>query len=487
MDCRLYPRPVPNNRPAGDRLQIWIGVFDVTDSPPLQWTVNGTPAQPTIVVPLGSVRPPRLVPNDRQRAFTGIYEFAGLLPDTVYTFTADVGGERVSIDARTLPNELPVGLDQAFHVLLVSCYYQPEDRSELVSAIVRQLTGRIRPHLTFLLGDQVYLDLPTLTDFKDDTAWLADWFEGYYVRNWRGPGGLTAVLSSAPCVSLPDDHEYWNNAPHFSPIVGNTRTVQGRENWRAAAETVYRGFQLPVPLRFGDPFVLDVPPLSFFLVDSRSRRLEDRSQTMTTEAMRALRAWCERLVQDRLFGVFAAGQSLQDIPKGELAGSVADYALSNYEDFPEMVRALLSVPNRGQPLLCLTGDVHWGRVTQCMDVSLGRNALYEVIVSPSALVSSVGVDQFKKIGDFFSGLFGERDPWPRHASPETAPDFLAHQVLEKRYQSSGLHGQMGDHVALLSFTRSGQGVNVQVTYYPIHQEMRLRQPASVGPLLLRPL
>ena len=221
MDCRLYPRPVPITTPdraAGNRLQIWIGLFDVTAAPPLQWLVNGTPAAPTSIAPLGAVRDARLVAADVPRAFSGIYEFTGLQPDTSYTFTADVGGERVSVAARTLPNELPAGLNNALHVLLVSCYYQPEDRSELVSAVIRRLSGSVAPQLTLLMGDQVYLDLPTLTDFEDDAAWLAGWFEGYYTRNWRGPGGLTAILSSAPCISIPDDHEYWNNAPHSARL-----------------------------------------------------------------------------------------------------------------------------------------------------------------------------------------------------------------------------------------------------------------------------
>jgi len=490
MDCRLYPRPVPITTPdraAGNRLQIWIGLFDVTAAPPLQWLVNGTPAAPTSIAPLGAVRDARLVAADVPRAFSGIYEFAGLQPDTSYTFTADVGGERVSVAARTLPNELPAGLNNALHVLLVSCYYQPEDRSELVSAVIRRLSGSVAPQLTLLMGDQVYLDLPTLTDFEDDAAWLAGWFEGYYTRNWRGPGGLTAILSSAPCISIPDDHEYWNNAPHFSPIVGNTKSVAGRERWRTAAEMLYRGFQLAAPLGVGDPFILDIPPLSFFLADSRSRRNEDRGQTMTPQVIQALQAWCDRMAQERLFGVFVAGQSLYDTPVGTLKGSVADYSLANYADYPDMIRALMSVPDRGLPLLCLTGDVHWGRVTQCVDVSLARNVLYEVISSPSALVSSVGIDQWKKVGGFLGGLFGKRDPWPRHSNPEKTPDFLATDVLDKRYRSDDLYGQTGDHVVLLSFTRAGIGVDVRVTYYPIHQDTRVEQPISVGPLLLRPL
>ena len=127
-----------------------------------------------------------------------MYEFTGLQPESVYTVKVQSGVQQASIEVQTLPNQLPTDSSKPFHVLLVSCYYQPEDRSELVSAIIGQLKGTFRPNLTLLLGDQVYLDLPTLTDYKDDTTWLADWFERYYVKNWRGPGGLRGsfVLSS---------------------------------------------------------------------------------------------------------------------------------------------------------------------------------------------------------------------------------------------------------------------------------------------------
>ena len=490
MDIRLYPRPVPAmtaHHTAGDRLQVWIGVFGVATTPSIQWFLNGTPVTPTIVVALHSVRSAELVSSSSPRAFTGVYEFTGLQPESSYTVKAQSGVQQASIEVRTLPNQLPTDSNTPFQVLLVSCYYQPEDRSELVSAVIGQLKGTFRPDLTLLLGDQVYLDLPTLTDYKDDTTWLAEWFEGYYVRNWRGPGGLRTVLSSAPCISIPDDHEYWNNAPHYSVVVGNTKSAEGRQRWRTAAEMLYRGFQLPAPLQLGDPFILDIPPLSFFLADSRSQRSESRSQSMTPQARQALQAWCTRVSQEGLFGVFATGQSLYDEPIGTLQGSVMDYSLSNYGDYSEIIRMLMSIPERGRPILCLTGDVHWGRVAKCVDVKTGRDALYEVISSPSALVSSVGFDQLKQAGEFFADLFGKSDPWPRHSNPDTPPDFLATQAFDKRYRSHELHGQPGDQVVLLSFTRAGRGVDVRVTYYPIHEDAQLRRPIAVGPLHLRPL
>lgn len=489
MEIRLYPRPVPASAhtPAGDRLHIWIGIFGVTAAPPIQWFLDGAPATPTIVEVLNSVRSAKLVSSVLPRAFTGVYEFTGLRPNTFFTIKVKSGADEASIEVRTLPDQLPNEANEPFHILLISCYHQVEDRNEMVNAVIDRLSGTLKPHLTLLLGDQVYLDLPWLTNFKDDTTWLANRFESCYARNWQGPGGLTAALSSAPCISIPDDHEYWNNAPHWSFQVENTKSPGGRKRWRTAAEMLYEGFQLPVPLKLGDPFILDIPPLSFFLADSRTHRTGDRSQSMTPQARQALQAWCDRVAQDKLFGVFATGQSVYDEPVGKWKGTLQDYSFSNYRDYPDIITMLTSIPNRGQPLLCLTGDVHWGRVTKGVDVKTAREALYEVISSPSALVTFSGKDQSRKFVAVLGGLFGKKDPWPRHDAPKQPPDFLAMQTLNKQYHSDEWHGQTGDQVTVLSFSRAGSGVDVLVTYYPIHEDSQMRQPIVRGPLHLRPL
>ena len=486
MDIRLYPRPLPTTAEhpkAGRQLHMWIGVFGASADPVLSWFVNGSPSNPIPIVPLGRIRSIDNPPSGLTRNLSGVYEFKDLEPDREYRIRVSSDHEEASIDVHTLPDELFTDSSQAFNVLLVSCYYQPEDKKALVSAVVDKLNGAQRPHLTLLLGDQVYLDLPTLTDFKDDPKWLETLFETYYVRNWQGPGGLCSILASAPCVHIPDDHEYWNNAPHSSPWVGNSYSPEGRQNWRRAAETLYQAFQKHAGLRLGEPFILDIPPLSFFLADTRSQRTENRAQLMDTPAKQALKSWCERLVRDRLFGIVATGQSLYDEPAGTAKGKVVDYSLSDYGDYPEIMGYLKTVPEKGSPLLCLTGDVHWGRMTKSIDVKANRDAFYEIISSPSALVATAISDQLLKAGSAIGDLFGKSTPWPRHADFKKAPDFLAMDVLGKSYASRYLNDQTGDQVTLLSFTRSGYGVNVRVTYYPIHPIIEMRQPKIVDPPL----
>ena len=203
MDLILYPRVAPQ-----DRLRVWLGVFAATAAPALHWLLNGAPVEPTALRPVASVRPDAMLPSGvaptaLPRVFTGVYEFSGLLPDTLYTIAVQAGNQSATLETRTLPNAVPTDLDRWFNVLLVSCFHQAEDRQGLAGIIVSQLPSVARPHLTLLTGDQVYLDLPTLQDFPDDVAWLAAKFEKDYTLNWRGPLGYTEVLAAAPSLAIP--------------------------------------------------------------------------------------------------------------------------------------------------------------------------------------------------------------------------------------------------------------------------------------------
>src|SRR5215510_9123210 len=326
MDILLYPRVAP-----ADRLRVWIGVFDVTAPPLITWIIDDSPAAPIALRELSSVRPDNLLPTDTApenmpRAFAGVYEFSGLTPDTLYRIQVTVDNESKMLETRTLPDVVPSQLDRTFNVLLVSCFHQAEDRGGLASTIVSQLKATSLPHMTLLAGDQVYLDLPTLKDFPDNATWLAAKFEQDYTLNWRGPLGYTGVLAAAPRLSIPDDHEYWNNFPHPSPFIGNSLTQAGRDHWREVAQAMYAGFQLPYPAQLGEPVRFEIAPLSFFVADTRSRRDADRHFTMSDEAYQQMDHWVDDTIAKKQFGVFISGQSLFTKAIGKIAGAVKDYA-----------------------------------------------------------------------------------------------------------------------------------------------------------------
>ncbi|HEX6386007.1 MAG TPA: hypothetical protein VF177_15160, partial [Anaerolineae bacterium] len=411
MPTVLHSRAAP-----GDRLRVWLGVFQQTQVPNLAWELDGAPAAPRALRPIASVRTDEMLPANRSpdevpRAFTGVYEFDGLQPDTLHTVTVHANGDSQTLPARTLPAALPQGFDGWFNVLLVSCFHQAEDRAGRAGRLVSQLRAGARPDLIFLLGDQVYLDLPKLIDFPDNLAWMAQKFEADYSANWREPPGYAHILAAAPSASIPDDHEYWNNFPNSSIAVQNTWTAGGRERWRQAAQAMYRGFQLPYPLDPGDPFILDVPPLSFFLADMRHGRTPGTERLMAPEAIQRLDEWVTRLIDQRWFGVFISGQSLFTEPVRDLLGRIGDYQLPNYGDFPQIVNSLVRLVDGGRPLICVTGDIHWGRVTEAVDSLSGRVALREVISSPTSLVTFVGLDQLHRVRASLGELFGRSDPW----------------------------------------------------------------------------
>jgi hypothetical protein len=484
MSLVLYPRAAPN-----DRLRVWMGAFQHTQPPLLTWKLDGIPRAPTVLQPIRSVRTDDMLPAPDgtpgiPRVFSGVYEFPGLTPDTRYAVTVQTDRDAATIEARTLPSAVPSGFDRWFNVLLVSCFHQAEDRGGLAGRMVSQLTGVQQPHLSVLMGDQVYLDLPTLQDFPDDLAWLAAKFEADYGRNWQGPPGYGQVLAAAPSVAIPDDHEYWNNFPHTSPAVGNSWNPAGRARWRQAAEAMYAGFQLPSPVALEEALILDVPPLSFCLMNTRSGQQPDLTATVSGAVLQQLNDWAVHVIDLRYTGVFVTGQSLFVTPTTALGGAVVDHELPDYGDFHQLIAPLIHLIDERRPVLCLTGDVHWGRVVAAQDIRTGRTSLYEVISSPSSLVTTVGRDQLNELGAFITGLFGAADPWPRHADAEAPPAFWAHRVGQGRFPCTALHRQRGNHVVLLSFRQTGGGLDFRITYWPLHPSSQVNQPTVVGPFHL---
>src|SRR5690606_11968105 len=129
------------------------------------------------------------------------------------------------------------------------------------------------------------------------------------------------------------------------------------------------------------------------------------------------------------FGVLATGQSMLD---GPVRLASTDLTLATFPDYREIVSHMARAFDAGRPLLLVTGDVHWGRVLRAVDSRSSMPLLYEVISSPASLVSFVGVDQVKSIGAGIAGLFGRRNPWPRHGDPNDPPAYFAREVLGSR-------------------------------------------------------
>jgi hypothetical protein len=468
---------------------VWVGAFQTTQVPVLSWRLDDVAINPKPLRAISSVRSFAMlagIPAHKlERAFTGVYELTGLQADTFYQIAVTSEGNTTTLQTRTLPRSVTTQLDRSFNVLLVSCFHQAEDRGGLAGTIVSQLKATSQPHLTILAGDQVYLDLPTLKDFPDDLSLLAQKFEEDYTLNWSGPLAYTQVLNAAPAISTPDDHEFWNNYPHPSPFIANSRFPGGQDRWRQAAQAMYEGFQLAYPAKPAFAEIIDVHPLSFFFADTRTGKNINLDFTMTTAARKQLDDWVTSVIAAGRFGVFVSGQSLFAEAAGRIGGAIGDYELANYGDYGEIVRSLGRLVDEGKkPVLCLTGDVHWGRVATTKDIRTGRIAFAEVISSPASLVSTVGADQVKLFVNVLGGLFGGKNPWPRHSEPATLPAFFASNVLGGAFPCSWVHGQRGNHVVMLSFRQQGGGLELRVKYWPISRDIQVGKPVEVGPIEL---
>ena len=465
MQVVLHPRYAPKTA-----LRVWIGVRPTTTAPTLAWTLNGQTAVPTPIRPLQSARPDSLLSGSPRRVFSGIYEFSGLAPDTDHTVEVSLPGlspsTRHSIRVRTLPDAIPQGPEEWLNVLLVSCYHHSTSPPQVLQGVLFDLQKECKPSLSLLLGDQVYLDLPTLKDFPNDPVALAERFEVDYARNWFDEGGYRHVLAAAPSVSVADDHEYWNNFPHASPIIQNSWTQAGRDAWTAAARALYTAFQAPIPDRLGADVEIELPPLSILMADSRSHRLFDRQAAFSPATLTNVGDWVDRNNAAGRTGIFVTGQSLFDEPAGTFSGATGDRTLPNYGDFQTVAGHLKRAV---APLVCVTGDVHWGRTTEVRDLfRASQPAMYEVITSPASLVESVGIDQLSRLGGAIGGLFGPRDPWPRHSKPDGNPAWQGDQ--RSRFECVVQHGHRGDQVAVLSFRIFGGKLQARIGYFSIHPD-----------------
>ena len=367
----------------------------------------------------------RRVDMKHGRVFSGVVDLPCSSSDVAHRVCVEVmtrkgALEPVQLVTRTLPTQVPQPgapradggnqpWDAAFNVLLVSCY--GADKDVQVSEVVRTIRRSTQVDLVLTVGDQVYLDQPLL---KAEYHAFADRFmhglnrflEDKYWRNWsgdprlnpRGRNGLADILQLAPVAAIPDDHEYWNNYPGPSPLATPASMWSSiRTAWSSAAKALYDSYQLAEDLSYD--YRVDVDPLSFWMMDNRTFREEDRGFTLQQPAppflggLDKFNQWIDDVIKRRLVPVLVTGPSIVQDEVGKWTGRLTDYNFVNFRDYPDIVNQLLRAAAADLPVLLLTGDVHYGRVVR-IDASAGGGAaaygdrwIHEVISSPAALVN----------------------------------------------------------------------------------------------------
>ena len=462
---------------SSGQIQIWVGMFGVAAQPQQPtFTIN---EQPSVPQPGG---PPQAIRDGSAQNYRAVYSLqpTGAGP---YRISVQAGGEKCDFMTDVLPSELPVNLDGSFNILLCSCYYQPRDDRGLLGDIVSQI--KIQPHLTVMAGDQIYGDLPLrgLKPPRSAQEIRAD-LGAKYLHNWAsstlGTPGLASLLTRAPVVCVPDDHEFWNNYPFRQAQIPDTLSEDSFKAWENAANELYQDYQVSeASAKGGARF--DVGPLKMLFIDLRTGRDNVFDKLMGAGALAIFQTWVQDLLtEDRAIGVLCSGQSLFMDKPNLLAKHIEDAEMPNYEQFGMIQQQLGLLADKGVPVLYLTGDVHWGRIARGQDLPSRGTLLYEVISSPSTLIDSP-TDAFTV---WKHNTFNKDRPWPRHSDAADVPRQFG---PNGRFLIEALAPSItGDQVAMVSFARAGTGAEFSVTYYGISRDKALSKSRPHGPYPLRP-
>lgn len=202
-----------------------------------------------------------------------------------------------------------------------------------------------------------------------------------YAGTWSQSGdveGFQHLLRGGANLFTTDDHEFWNNAP-FPSFAVNTYTAGGRRAWWELASGLCDAFQTPAAE--GSVRRFTIGAFEILVADTRLGRSGDRTTFLDPAEMDQLVGWIRAL---KAPSVLVVGQPLFEKTTG-WSGHVADWNLPDFEQYAVLCRALLSSP---QPLIILTGDVHFGRVARA--ITPDGLELIEVIASPLSLVTGGG-------------------------------------------------------------------------------------------------
>lgn len=266
---------------------------------------------------------------------------------------------------RTLPQRLPDQSERPFTVALGSCFYNHRDGGHAAAAY-KALYDRgeaFHPDITFLSGDQVYLDIgfDSLSLIPKE---IRERIASDYATHWQALG---SILTRGATWMLPDDHEYWNDFPFYDsllPTLLPLKLSSVRRAWTEAARDAVQNVQRTAVVEtfsIGDE-------LSFCIADLRSWR---KGKRFLPEAdFVQLCDWARGL---RGPGVLMVPQPL--IVENE---SLERNLRSFERQYRELIAALGS---SGHDIVLLSGDVHFGRIAVAgLGPAGGR--LVEIISSP---------------------------------------------------------------------------------------------------------
>lgn len=312
------------------------------------------------------------------KRFFVVHTFHDLTPNTAYDLRFD---RQLPEQARefagqwqdlcsgtftTLPLALPTVGNGYFTIGFGSCYFNHRDDGKVAMAY-KALHDRgpkdFKPNITFLTGDQVYLDIG-LDSISFDPEEIADRIAGKYEENWRLLGD---IFRSGATWMLPDDHEFWNDYPFYKtliPTLWPLRIEKVRLAIQGAAidgvKNVQRSSLVEI-INIGDE-------ISICLADFRSNRSDDGF--IDKDNFRKIIEWATRLITP---GIIVTPQNLLDSP------GATEKNLSDFE--PQYSQLIAALASSGNDIISLTGDVHFGRIG-IAELGTSGAKLIEIVSTP---------------------------------------------------------------------------------------------------------
>ena len=272
----------------------------------------------------------------------------------------------------TLPESLPSSSEKPFTVGIGSCFYTKHDGGRAGRAYEALFKNdKLKPDIKFLAGDQVYIDIGLglyPLDEEDCQIRIAD----DYAESWEL---LRSILRRGGTWMLADDHEYWNNYPYlkgFNPyLITLDMSDDFKNRWESAAKM---GVDVVQQMKTIRTFNIG-SDISFCVADLRSERTD--SGFVSGKSFKLLMSWVKSLTTP---GVLV-------IPQPLIAGK-GNKNDSNLPDWIQYEKLLLEIQKGSHDIVVLTGDVHYGRVSQ-VKVGNSNNKLIEVITSPISNLSEL--------------------------------------------------------------------------------------------------
>lgn len=366
------------HRVSANSAEVWIGTLFPTLIMPKRARVR-------LWLPDGNTRTSIVQKNEWKRPFRksdqrfwSVVSFRGLRPNTAYRveFHRFVEAKGNIIESgwqhlrsgffETLPKRIPTLSEKPFTIGLGSCYYDHRDGGQAAGAyqaLYERGPDKVRPDITFLTGDQVYLDIgfdSLSRDPKEIRQRIAD----DYAQHWRSLGG---ILNRGGTWMMPDDHEYWNDYPFHDSLIPQLLALKFdkvRAAWTGAAKDAVKNIQR-------SPVVETISiggDLSICLADLRSYR--SKKLFLPNAEFGKIIKWAENLSCP---GILVIPQPLI-VKKNNVERNLRSFK----SQYARLIQALGA---SGHDIVLLSGDVHFGRIASC-DIGLNGGRLIEIVSSP---------------------------------------------------------------------------------------------------------